>query len=124
MPAYTPAEMLSNAELLEPAAEFPDHEWTRQSYARNAEGEKVDYRSTDAVKFSAVGRLMRVSHDAGQPGSGRRYAAINRELIPGGPDLTTWNDAPKRNQEQVRRLFRRAAQRLRQQAAASPADSE
>ena len=125
MPPYPPAAMLKNAAILEQAARFEDRQWLQGCYAHNAAGEKVDYLDPTAVQLCAAGHLLKASHAAGQRnGGGRLYAAINREMLPGGPDLTAWNDQPGRRPEQVRRLFQKAAQRLRQQAAAATAAAE
>ena len=114
--AYTPEAMRQHAEILEQAAQFQDDEWLQGGYAQNAAGEKVDYADPTAVRRCAAGHMLRAGAAAHQLSSGRLYAAVNRELLPGGPDLTAWNDQPGRQPEQVRQLFRKAARRLRQEA--------
>ena len=124
MAPYTPAAMRRNADLLDRAAGFADQEWTQNCYARDAAGEKVDYLDPAAIQLCAAGHMLRTSHADGQREYGRLYAAVNRALLPGGPDLTAWNDAPGREPEEVRQLFRKAAARLRQKADEAAAAAE
>ncbi len=41
--------------------------WTQESFARNCDGEAVDYNSSDAVQFCLMGAVMRCYRDRENP---------------------------------------------------------
>ena len=102
------------AALLEKAAEFPDESWTQGSYARDEENNPVHWDSPEAVKYCAAGRLFKVTEELRD--SPDLYYAVAHKL-PGSYKLNLggWNDHPSRTPEQVRKLFRQTATRLREE---------
>ena len=107
------------AALLEKAAEFPDEDWTQGCYAQDSQGDPVPWEAPEAVKHCAAGMLFKTAADhrpEDNPyGTGAPlYYEVNESLL-GQGTLHTWNDHPDRKPEQVRRLFRKTAARLREQ---------
>ena len=117
LPPLPPSLLRKNAALLEKASQFQDHQWTQGVYARGVNGQEVDHRSPEAHCLCAMGHLMRAAHNArlGQGGGFQLYDLVAQEL-PGEnhiSELARWNDEPGRQPEEVRRLMRQAAARLR-----------
>lgn len=116
----TAPDLRRAAELLDQAAVFADQEWTQAVNARNERNQAVHYYSREAIKFSAGGHLWRVLHQNGEDYSffNSMYAAASHNLPEGS--LNKWNDQIDRRPEEIRQLFRNAAQRLREKADSVP----
>ena len=117
-----PQDLTFQADLLELAAQFHDKRWTQGAISRNAKDEEVHMRDATQAKWCASGHLHKIVLQRGLHNSGLDFAlllAVERQLPPEYQTLPEWNDAPGREPEEVRELFRKAAARLRQRAAAA-----
>ena len=104
------------AALLRAAAQFEDNQWCQQATAVDQFGENVDPAGAAAVQRCLLGHLERAAHQAGQdPLQGIAFQAVQGEIqFP--QSVAEWNDAPGRTPEQVRRLLRKAAHALGEEA--------
>lgn len=83
-------------EILKKARELitdPEH-WTRDTYARDAEGEYCNMNSPRAAKFCALGAIRRVSNSMslGYLDSDARVAMDMLARKIGGPSIAQFND--------------------------------
>ena len=112
------AEKTAAAALLRAAAQFEDNQWCQQATAVDQFGENVDPAGDAAVQRCLLGHLERAAHQAGQGPlqlQGIAFQAVQGEVdFP--QSVADWNDAPGRTPEQVRRLLRKAAHALVEEA--------
>lgn len=116
---FTSAELQAAANLVRQAAQFPDHEWLQGPRAVDAQGQPVAPDSPAAVQFCACGLLQRQMAQAPFISHIRPVMpAITLCVPPEVPyrSLGKWNDAKGRRPEEVRELFRQAAELLEDQA--------
>ena len=120
-----PADPELLAADLEAAAQFTNDQWAQGYFFQDAQGNQLDYFSTNAVRFSANGFLilrtgyLRTAY--------RALCDLFRALLAEQPDspyrhLAEWNDAPGRTPTEVRAFFREAAAHLRQMAQTAQSD--
>lgn len=71
--------------------------WTQAAYAKNAQGERVEYCEPEAVCWCLEGAMMRCY------GADfiKKLATVETHL---SSEITHWNDQPSRTFEQVRAI--------------------
>ena len=106
---------IQTALLLEKAANFDPSQWTQHAYARDKAGNPTKVQDPNAVKFCAVGILIRTAEEEStsenKVNSAPLFFAVSKELPEEG-NITEWNDHPRRKPQQVRNLFLKTAKRL------------
>ena len=109
---------IQTALLLEKAANFDPSQWTQHTHARDKTGNPTKIQDPNAVQFCAIGILIRTAEEEStsknKVSSAPLFFAVSKEL-PGEGDITEWNDNSNRNPQEVRKLFLKAAKRLRKE---------
>ena len=119
-------------EHLDELGDLIEHGWCQGIYARDKDGKKINELSQKAVCFCISGGIMRISEPHGRHVRRHMRAALEKtltlQMIANLPEaligqrlsafsteggLVGWNDKGARSQEQVVKLCRDAAQRLR-----------
>lgn len=120
-------------EHLDELGDLIEHGWCQGIYARDKDGKKINELSDKAVCFCISGGIMRISEPHGRHVRRHMRAALEKTLtlqmaadLPErliGPKVASfffteggligWNDKADRSREQVVKLCRDAAQRLR-----------
>lgn len=116
MPANDKAQTRAAAALLRAAAAFTDDQWCQGDLAQDASGRETRLDSANIARRCARGQLRRALQQDHRPILEVIAAMAVNDLLPPNRDLTAWNDQPGRRPEEVRRLFRKAAEELEQEA--------
>lgn len=81
--------------------------WTKETDARNAAGEIVEYNSAQATAWCLTAAIRKVYWDEGkrEEMTHKLVDWIRANLDPGMEDLPSWNDAPERKFGDIRKAI-------------------
>lgn len=97
--------MTNITQILNDAADLVSRGWTQRTYARDAQRAPCPWDSPDAASWCMSGAVSRAARSVGDEVASAAYEFCWRFM----GDMSAWNDAPERTQDEVVRKLRAMA---------------